>query len=825
MPPIYLDIILPVRVNQTFTYAVPSELQEKVAFGLRVEVPFGVKKFYAGLIVDVHENKPDYEVKYIATVLDEVPLISPWQYDFWTWMSDYYMASIGDIMRTALPSALQVSSTTKIKLTDKFESLNDLYAIANSQNRMTLELAIEILNKLKADKFVAIDEVVKNAKSKRWQRAVQLLMENGWIEIEELLDEKYKPKEETWIGIDEIYRDAGNRSVLFEVLEKKQKQLDVIVAFISKSPDLEPVRKKLLVADTGLSNSSIDTLIKHEILYKFKAPVSRIVEVEDTEEEIVELSEEQVRCYEEITHHLTANDHQIMFHGVTASGKTHVYFKVIEDIIAQGKQVLYLLPEIALTTQLEKRIKNRFGNRVGVYHSKYSHQERVELWHKVHQGEYDIVLSARSGIFLPLDQLGLIVVDEEHDFSYKQFDPAPRYNARDVAVYLSMKLNIPVILGTATPSVDTAYNVLQGKYKHVGLEEKFQQVEPPEITIVDLKKDTVKGESRPLLSSYLKQEIETCLENKEQVILFHNRRGYVPILECQDCGNIPMCKHCDINLTHYKYQNELRCHYCGYSEHVPDYCHSCGSSQMDIKGFGTEKVEEELQVMYPEANIRRMDLDSTRRKYAFQELIDDMESGDIDILVGTQMVTKGLDFEGVKLVGILSAENILSHLDYRSNERAYNMLSQVVGRSGRKGKGKVVIQTFDLEHPTLDWVMKQDFNAYLTTELEQRKAFLYPPFSRFIRITIKHQEARNVERAGMELWRFMNQHFPGRVLGPEFPPVPRIRNKYIQQIVIKLPKSKTLKIDKRIILNRIEDFYSASNNKAIRLSIDVDPLN
>jgi len=825
MASLYIDIILPVKVNQTFTYAVGEEYADKIAFGVRVEVPFGSRKFYAGMIVNIHHQKPDYEVKYISSVLDEVALIYEWQFEFWRWMSDYYMASIGDIMRTALPTALQVSSATKIKLTDHFEGLHDLYAIASNHNRMTLEFAIEILNQLQKDKFIAIDQIVKNAKSKRWQSAIQVLIENGWIEIEEILEEKYKPREETFIGLHEMYHDSNNREALFDVLKNKPKQIAVITEFLHKTINLEPLQKKVLLVDADLSPSSIETLIKHEILYKYKAPVSRIQEENLTQDHGVHLSPSQTSAYESIIHHIHNKNQQILLHGVTASGKTHVYFKVMDDILEQGKQVLYLLPEIALTTQLEKRIKNRFGSRVGVYHSKYSHQERVELWRKVYNGDYDIVLAARSGIFLPMDKLGMIVIDEEHDFSYKQFDPAPRYNARDAAVYLSKKRNVPVILGSATPSIDTAYNVIGNKYKKVELLEKFQNVSPPKIAIVDLKKELQKGVSRPLISSYLKACIDETLASKQQVILFHNRRGYVPVLECQDCGDIPMCKHCDINLTHYKYQNELRCHYCGYKQSVPDACPSCGSTKLDIKGFGTEKVEEELQFLYPQARIARMDLDSTRRKYAFQEIVEDMDSGEIDILIGTQMVTKGLDFGEVSLVGILSAENILSHMDYRSTERAFNMLTQVVGRSGRKSQGRVVVQTFDFSHPTLDWVMNQDFNTYYREEFKQRKAFDYPPFSRFIRITIKHQDVKQVQRAGMELFRFLNQHFSGRVLGPEFPPVPRIRNKYIQQILLKLPKTRSLSVDKRIILNRIEDFYSASSNKSIQLSIDVDPLN
>lgn len=821
----FVEVILPLPVQQTFTYAVPENLKDKVAFGKRVEVPFGVKKFYAGMIVSVIDEAPSYEVKSIQAVLDEQPLIYEQQFEFWQWMKSYYMASLGEIMKTAIPSALQVGSSSNVKLTSKFEGIHQIYQIAGQYNRKVLELSIELLNALSRDKFQPLEKMVPKLASKRWQSALNLLLDKEWIEIEHQLDQRYKPRTVTYLQLEETYRSSLNFKALQEELSAKPKQLEVINSYIEYAPKLGPVVKSKLLQNYNLSISSINTLVKNEILTAFKGEVSRLYPNSGEGGKKVILSQEQNQAYSAIERGFGQNK-PVLLHGVTASGKTHVYFECIKKVVEEGRQVLYLLPEIALTTQLEKRIKARFGSRVGVYHSKYSHQERVEIWKKIYNREYDIVLAARSGIFLPFSDIGLIVVDEEHDFSYKQFDPTPRYHARDAAVYLSHIFKANILLGSATPSVDSAFNVVQDKYVKVALSQKFSQSQEPVVHIVDMKKSKKKGEPRPLFSDFLKDQISERLERKEQIILLQNRRGYVPVLECQDCGSVPMCKNCDINLTYYKYSNELRCHYCGHSEPLLDACNSCGSTELDIKGFGTEKVEEELKILYPEAKVKRMDLDSTRRKHAFQELIDDMELGQIDILVGTQMVTKGLDFSNVTLVGVLSAENVLSHLDYRSNERAFNMLSQVAGRTGRQDKeGAVVIQTFDIENTLLDRILRQDYKAYLRQELIERRDFVYPPYSRLVRITLKHSDVGKLEKASYELFQFLIIHFKGNVLGPEFAPIPRIRNRYIQQLVVKLDKGKELAVNKRVILNRIEDFRSNKSNRGVQLSIDVDPLN
>jgi len=661
------------------------------------------------------------------------------------------------------------------------------------------------------------------------------LIEKEVILVEEELRARYKPKTETFLKLTEEYHQQEKLQELFNILEKRAfKQLEILMTFISIS-NFGP-KKENEVKQTDLkkhikgATAAINSLVKKGVFETYKKTISRLEDYSaSAEPKDIVFNEEQIQALLEIDSAFKEKK-PVLLHGVTSSGKTEVYIKLIEHIQKQGKQVLYLLPEIALTTQIISRLRKYFGNKVGVYHSKYNENERVEIWNNViknqiNQSKFQIILGPRSALFLPFENLGLVIIDEEHDYSYKQFNPAPRYNARDSAVYLANLHKANVILGSATPSLESYFNSKAGKYQIVELNKRFGDIQLPEILVADVKKGTRQKTMKTQFSSFLLDHVSEALNNQEQVILFQNRRGFSLRLECDTCNWMPECKNCDVTLIYHKHNNQLKCHYCGYSRRVPERCDSCGSAHLQMKGFGTEKVEDELSILYSDARIRRMDLDTTRSKHAYQNIINDFENGRIDILVGTQMVTKGLDFDNVSVVGILNADNMISFPDFRSYERSFQLMAQVSGRAGRKNKrGKVIIQSYNPYHSVVRDVIDNNYISMYKSQILERRNFKYPPFYRLINLSLKHKDARILNEASRELAIILRETLGKRILGPEYPLVSRIKNLYIKNILIKLEKDENLQNHKTNILKILDRFRGDTAFKSIRISIDVDPV-
>ncbi len=812
----YVDVILPLALPQTYTYRVSIEHITQIKIGSRVIVPFQGNRLYTGIVALVHHTAPsNYASKYLLNVLDDDAVVSERHIDFWKWIAKYYMCTVGEVMNAALPTAMKLTSETKIILnTENQFDKNEL----NDKEYLIVE-AIEIQGS------ISIIDIQKILDQKTVMPVIKAMIQKGYIFLEEELLEKYKVKTKKIIVLHEQYLESAMLKALFDALEKKPKQLDVLQQYLSLKKQQDTITSKELI-NLGLSSSAINTLIKNEVFVVDEIIVSRIEKPEVVDQLIMELSEEQKYAMQEIQESFNKNQ-PVLLYGITSSGKTMLYIELIKEQISKGNQVLILVPEIGLTTQLIERYKQHFETEIGVYHSRYNENQRAEVWQNVKNQKTKIILGTRSSIFLPFESLGLIIVDEEHDPSYKQNEPNPRYHARDSSIYLSTLFNANIILGTATPSVESYYNCLQDKYKLVHLKNRFGAAKLPEVQLVALQNDIEKESSQDLFGKTLIYEIENRLTRKEQVILFQNRRGYAPFLQCNICGHSPQCTQCDVSLTYHKWKNELRCHYCGYHIPVLKVCPSCGSAHLEMKGMGTEKIEEELQVIFPEARIARMDLDTTRRKNNLQDLINEFENGQIDILVGTQMVTKGLDFEKVTLVGIIQADALINHPDFRSHERAFQLIEQVSGRAGRRDQlGKVIIQTFKPDHPILQLASVHDYDKFLHQQLNERKQFYYPPFVRLIEITLKHREAQKVQTASQRLASELKKIFSQKaVLGPEFPAVSKVRNQYIQKILLKLDRnSMNLEKSKEILKIKIAELKSNKEFSACTVLVDVDPL-
>lgn len=856
----FVDVIVPLALPNLYTYRVPYELNEVVMIGKRVVVQFGKGKLYSALIRAIHNTPPkQYTAKYIDSILDEQPIVTIQQFQFWDWISQYYMCTIGEVMVAALPGGLRLTSETKIVINPshlKATITNDLKSEISDKEYLLIE-ALEIRNVLTLTEIAAIVE------QKTIYPIIKSLIEKGIVLIQEELKEKFKPKIETFIRITEYADVEENLKIIFSTLEKKaHKQLEVLMAFITLSKryseERQEVKKTDILKMVNGAEGALTSLIKKNIFEVYDREAGRLTNV-DNENKISQLNEIQQEVLDSIQQQFFAkectpsivknqaeqvviaattstlqkpklNKEVVLLHGVTSSGKTEIYVKLIETMIAAGKQVLYLLPEIALTTQIINRLRKYFGNVVGVYHSKFNENERVEIWNKIlntkeNELKYKLIIGARSSLFLPFNNLGLIIVDEEHDTSYKQYDPAPRYNARDGAIYLAHIHKAKTVLGSATPSVETYYNALEGKYGLANIHNRFGGVQMPEIIIADVKEATRRKQMKSHFSPALLDAITLALDKKEQIILFQNRRGFAPQLECNVCAWIPQCVNCDVSLTYHKTTNQLRCHYCGYSIKPPSKCAACGDTDMKMKGFGTEKIEEELNVFYPRAKIMRMDLDTTRSKFAHQHIIQDFEEGNIDILVGTQMVTKGLDFDNVSMVGILNADSMLNFPDFRSFERSYQLMAQVAGRAGRKNKrGLVIIQTQNPSHSIIQEVIANDYLSMYTNQLLDRKNFNYPPFSRLVEITLIHKDINIVNASAKYLADALKKYLGKRVLGPEFPIVSRIRNSYHKNILIKIEKDISVAEVKKGIVELLIKFKSLVEFKIVRIQIDVDPI-
>ena len=833
----FVDVILPLAVPNLYTYRVPYELNDEIAIGKRVVVQFGKGKLYTALVRIIHENPPkQYVAKYLDSVLDNEPIVNPFQFELWDWMSSYYMCTIGEVMVAALPGALRLASETKVVVNPSFE----MNSVELSDKEYLIMEALEVRNVL------SLGDVAQIIEQQTVYLIIKSLIEKGAILIQEELKEKFKPKIESFVRITDFADEEENLKTIFSTLEKKAaKQLEVLIAYINLSKrytkERQEVKKSAILQAVTGGEGAIAALVKKNIFEIYEKEVGRFSKNFEANK-ISSLNELQQEVFHSIQQQFgweTSNEKApdkdvVLLHGVTSSGKTEIYVKLIEEAISKGKQVLYLLPEIALTAQIINRLQKYFGDIVGVYHSKFNEHERVEIWNTVlknnqvsssNSAQFKLIIGARSALFLPFSNLGLVIVDEEHDTSYKQYDPAPRYNARDAAIYLAHIHKTKTLLGSATPSLESYYNAQEGKYGFAELKQRFGGVQMPEILIADVKEATQKKMMKSHFSPLLLDTISVALEKKEQVILFQNRRGFAPQLECNTCAWVPQCINCDVSLTYHKASNQLRCHYCGYSVKPPSKCAACGDTDLKMKGFGTEKIEEELAIFYPNAKLMRMDLDTTRSKFAHQHIIQDFEERNIDILVGTQMVTKGLDFDNVSVVGILNADSMLNFPDFRSFERSFHLMAQVSGRAGRKEKrGKVIIQTHNPEHSIIQEVIANDYIGMYTAQLLDRKNFDYPPFHRLIELTVIHKDQDLVNEAAKDLAAALRKHFGKRVLGPEYPIVSRIRNLYHKNILIKLEREASIVTAKKIITDLLTQFKASSNYKSVRMQVDVDPV-
>ncbi len=813
---LFVEVILPLAIAKNYTYRVPFQLNDAVEIGKRVVVQFGKSKLYTAIILSIGSHAPEkYEAKYLMEILDDRPVVTTEQLQFWQWLAEYYMCNLGEVMNAALPSALKLASETKVELNKEFE-----FDKASLHDKEYL-----IVEALEIQPELTVGDIVKLLGQKTVMPILKSLFEKNIIHISEEVSERYKPRKRMFITLNPIYNDPDNLKELFPVLEKRApKQADALLAYMKLSRHQKKISKNELIEESGAGAASIKSLIEKEIFIAEEKNVSRLYFDEEEFSSDFLLSENQQNALQDVKQQFEQKD-VVLLHGVTSSGKTQIYIRLIEDMINSGKQILYLLPEIALTTHIIERLRQYFGSSIGVYHSRFNDNERVEVWQKVLNHEYKVVLGARSSVFLPFNNLGLIIVDEEHETSYKQFDPAPRYNARDAAIYLANMYQGKVLLGSATPSFETYYNARMHKYGLVELAERFGGVELPKTEVVSIIEETKNKTMQSHFTGVLMEDMKNALANKEQVILFQNRRGYAPLLMCKVCAYTPKCINCDVSLTYHKSSGKLHCHYCGYKEDAPSICPACGSTHLEYKGFGTEKVEDELSMLLPEARITRMDLDTTRSKNSLQNILNDLEEKKIDILVGTQMVAKGLDFSDVTVIGIINADSLLKYPDYRANERSFQMLAQVSGRAGRRGKqGKVVIQTYDPNHRVIKQVIENDYQDLYLTEMEERRAFKYPPFYRIINLDIKHKNPDILYNQAEYLATELRKNFGDRVIGPEVPLVSRIRNYYIKSIMLKFEKDGiSINRVKAVIRDIITQFQTTKLSKGSIIQPDVDP--
>ncbi|HNY02179.1 MAG TPA: primosomal protein N' [Bacteroidales bacterium] len=828
--PLFADVLLPLPVGGAFTYRVPDELAERVTEGVRVVVQFGARKIYTALVTRVHGEPPKLGgPKEILSILDELPIVTGVQRILWDWMASYYLCYPGEVMNAALPSSFKLASESRVALNPAPPA--ELPALSEKE-----ELLVEALHHRKS---IAVSEVSKILDQQKSIPVIKTLIEKGYILPEEELNDPYKPRREAFIRLTPAYAEEGEAlREVFDHLEKRaRKQLDLLMTFIRISGfgfgALKEISRKELLRESGASVAQLDSLVEKGIFEMYQKLVSRLdVPGERVDTDTIGFSPAQSVAYDQLSEAFGKHE-VVLLHGVTSSGKTELYIKLIREMIDQGKQVLFLLPEIALTAQVINRLRKYFGDRVGVYHSRFNMHERAEIWHAVlgtghatsgDAPRYNIILGARSAIFLPFSNLGLVVVDEEHDPSFKQIDPAPRYSGRDAAIYLARLHGAKTLLGSATPSIESYSNALNGKYGLVELKERYGNLELPQVNIVNTRERHRQGLMKSHFSPELLSLAEEALAAGEQVILFQNRRGFSLRLECETCDWMPSCKNCDVTLVYHKKFNQLRCHYCGYVMPVPTACPECQFPRIRMMGFGTEKVEEELGILFPDARIARMDLDTTRTKHSHQQIIGDFESGKIDVLVGTQMVTKGLDFDHVSLVGILNADNMLSYPDFRSAERSFQLMAQVSGRSGRKNRqGRVIIQTGNPEHPVIRNVVAHDYQSMYRRELAERMKFGYPPFTRLILLKLKHKDAAVLNKGADELARGLKAVFGRRVLGPEYPVVSRIMNYHIKHILLKAERAFPVAAFKEKLVDVIGTFREKEAFRQIRVIMDVDP--
>ncbi len=808
---LWAEIILPLALPVTYTYAIPQQFAKRAQQGCRVEVVFGKHKKYAGIIKSVSTTKPAYGTKEIGNVLDDEPILYPQQLQLWHWMSEYYMCSEGEVMAAALPAHFKLSSETVLIYNEEIG--DDFSNLGNEEFLVAEALLIK--------KELRLSEVQQLLDTTHVYPIIKKLIDKKVCFVWEAMDERYAVKKENYVLLNPEYHNEEKLGELLNNWTKAPKQMELLLSYLHLQKTETDVVQSALLKKSGATAAQLKGLVEKNILLIERRAVDRIKAPSKNVDIDFEFSAAQQESADAVNKNFETKN-TCLLHGVTGSGKTQVYIKLIEKHFSQGKQVLYLLPEIALTAQIIRRLQKYFGGNIAIYHSKFNNNERIELWNKIRTGEIKMVLGARSALFLPFKDLGLIIVDEEHDASYKQQDPAPRYNARDAAIYYASLFNAKVLLGSATPSVESYFNALHDKYALVELNERFGGIKLPVIEIIDTRQVAQKG--KVMISPQLKEAMQKTLEGGKQVILFQNRRGYNPYLICGVCGFIPQCTHCDVSLTLHKFSNKLHCHYCGSTYPKLVTCPACGSNNWLEKNFGTEKIEEQLETDFPKYKIARMDVDSIRGKKAHDTLIQLFEQHQLDILVGTQMVVKGLDFDNVSLVGILDADGLLSFADFRVNERGFQLMEQVSGRAGRKHEqGKVLIQATNVKHPVLQLVQRHDYKQFYSYEIVNRQQFFYPPFSRIVLLTLKHRDKNIVEAAAERLAASLKQDLKEYIVGPAAPVVNRIRNQYLMEILIKLPKETGMSIRyKKVISNHINLLWSERSFKSVTVVADVD---
>ncbi|MCW2118865.1 primosomal protein N' [Flavobacterium sp. 7A] len=812
----FVEVIMPLSLAKTFTYRISEAEYHYIKKGMRLAVPFGKNKIYTALVIDTHQNKPSlYDAKEIHQILDEKPIVTEKQIAHWQWIATYYMCAIGDVYRAAMPSAFLLESETLILqkpdvFVDEAELTDEEYLIYQ---------ALQLQSSLKIQEISAI------LNKKTVFPVIQKMIDKNILIIEEEIQESYKPKLVRYIRLHSKYDSNEGLSMLLEMLKNAAKQKEIVLAYFQLSAiEKKPIAVKHLTEKANISTTIIKALLEKEVFEEYFIQEDRVQFKGKSSEDAIVLSEAQQNAFETIRTNFETKE-VCLLHGVTSSGKTEIYIRLIEEYLATGKQVLYLLPEIALTTQLVGRLRTYFGNKVAVFNSKYNNNERVEVWKQVLQRaeKAQIVIGSRSSLFLPFQDLGLVVIDEEHEQTFKQMDPAPRYHARDAAIVLAHLYKAKVLLGSATPSLETYFNTQTNKYGLATITERFGKVMMPEIELVDIKDKYFRKQMTGHFSHVLVEKITNAISLGEQVILFQNRRGYSPLLECMTCGHVPQCEQCAVSLTYHKHKNQLRCHYCGYSIAKPTNCHNCSSIDLTTKGFGTEQIQQELVQLFPNAKIGRMDQDTTRGKFGFEKIIDSFKNQEIDILVGTQMLAKGLDFDNVSLVGIMNADNMLFHPDFRAFERSFQMMTQVAGRAGRSAKqGKVIIQTYNPNHNTIQQVTRNDYMGMYKEQLYDRKIYYYPPYYRIIKLTLKQREYNKLNEGAMWLYKVLTQNLNISILGPEEPAINRIRNEYIRTILIKIPQDTSINGTKKTIQKILNSFDAVPQYKAIRVTINVD---
>ena len=818
----YVDVLLPLPLANWYTYSLPESLEGQVQTGSRVIVPFGKKKFYTALVANVHYCPPEgYEIKEVTEVLDTRPILLPQQFRLWKWMASYYLCTMGDVYKAALPSGMKLESETIVTANPDYEATTPL----TPREQQVLDL-------LTQDPEQCITQLEKRLNvTRNILPVINNLLAKGAISVKEELKRNYKPKTEIRVKLSPDCQTEERLHQLFDELGRAPKRLALLMKYLELSgfftdkASLREVSKKELLTRADATPTIFNGLVEKGIFETYLYEVGRLDREQTRTVAINPLNPAQQAAYDAILSHFREKN-VCLLHGVTSSGKTEIYIHLIRQAIENGQQVLYLLPEIALTTQITERLKRVFGGRIGIYHSKFPDAERVEIWQKQlrPEGHYDIILGVRSSVFLPFHNLGLIIVDEEHETTYKQQDPAPRYHARDTAIMLASIYGAKVLLGTATPSIDSYHNALAGKYGLVTLNERYKDIRLPEIRIVDIKELARKKMMNGPFSPELLAAVRQALERHEQVILFQNRRGFAPMIECKVCGWVPKCKNCDVSLTYHKGLNQLTCHYCGYTYAVPRSCPACGSVELVNRGFGTEKIEDNIREIFPDAKVARMDLDTTRSRSAYERIIADFEAGKTHILIGTQMVSKGLDFDHVSVVGILNADNMLNYPDFRAHERAFQLMAQVAGRAGRRDKrGLVILQTKSPDLPVIHQVVTNDYKQMYEDQTAERKLFHYPPFCRFIYVYLKHRKEDVVTQAADTLAAWLRTAFGDKVLGPDKPPVGRIQMLFIKKIVIKLDLNMSGTKVRDYLLSVQRQLIEDERFRSLVVYYDVDP--